>query len=437
MRRFAGALVPARLRGWGVGSLLVAAAAWCIAGGEARAASIWLGGEVGWEGLAVVGEVNPLQVTVENGTSIPLTGTLVAVQRVGSGWRGQATQRLEAPVVLAPGGRVQFVFPWPVEAGSEPVTILVERDGVALARATVPVRPTVEKPVAIVGAGVGDLGSGPVVFLAPEELPDDPLLLSALSRVRIAPGATVSARPEAALRAWAAYGGGEVDGLPVAATASSPSDADLRAALRLHAPRPPPVGPLLGGTSLYLLLLGFALPALSRRGGAPRAALLLALSLSFSLVYPVLYDSPQNITAVQYTLTSSSDMWFCLDTLVVVPRRGGVWEVAGWWVERVPAGEERVVAAVEWFWGGEGPRTRISLGAGQAAILWRYGPAWVEGGEEVVVGPEGTVGVHAGFAPLVAAIRAAEGDRLFVDWAEERRGEVAFSAYRLRWEQRD
>ncbi|MBC7221083.1 hypothetical protein H5T55_06415 [Candidatus Bipolaricaulota bacterium] len=436
MRRCAGPPFTARLRRWGIGSLLVGAAAWYIAGG-ATAAPIRLGGEVGWEGLAVVGEVNPLWVTVENGASVPLTGTLVAVQRVGSGWRGQATQRLEAPLVLAPGGRARFAFPWPVEAGSEPVTILVERDGVELARATIPLRPTVEKPVAIVGTWGGELGPGPVVFLAPEELPDDPLLLSALSRVRIAPGATASARPEAALRAWAAYGGGKVDGLPVAATASSPSDADLRAALRLHAPRPPPVGALLGGTALYLLLLGFALPPLSRRGGAPRVALLLTLSLAFSLIYPVLYESPQTVTFVQYSLTGSSDIWFCLDTLVIVPRRGGVWEVAGWWVERVPAGGERVVAAAEWCWGGEGPRTRVSLGAGQAAVLWRYGPAWGEGGEEVGVGSDGGGEVDAGFAPLLAAIRAAEGDRLFVDWAEERRGEVAFLTYRLRWEPRD
>ncbi|HEU68017.1 MAG TPA: hypothetical protein ENN53_02160, partial [Candidatus Acetothermia bacterium] len=197
MRRFSSGWFPARLRPQRAVLLVVAC---CLAGGGGTAAQIGIGGELGWEGRAVVGEVNPLTVTVESGTSTPFTGTLVAEQRVGSGWRGQATQRLRVPLVLAPGGRARFAFPWPVEASSEPVAIRVERDGIELARATIPFRPTVEKPAAIVGTWVGELGAGPVVFLAPEELPADPLFLAALSRIRIAPGAEVSPGAEAALR---------------------------------------------------------------------------------------------------------------------------------------------------------------------------------------------------------------------------------------------
>lgn len=436
MTRFTGHGFPMRLH-WQRAVPLVLAAVWCLVGGAGAVAQIRVGGELGWEGRAVVGEVNPLTITIENGTSTILIGTLVAEQRVGSAWRGQATQRLEAPLVLAPGGRARFAFPWPVEAGSEPVAIRVQGDGVELARATIPLRLAVEKPVAIVGTWVGELDAGPVVFLAPEEIPPDPFFLSPFSRIRIASPATVPAPSVASLRAWAAYGGGEVEGLPTVPSVSPPTDADLRAALRLHPPRPPPLGALIGGTALYLFLLGFALPPLARRARSPWISLLLIVSLAFSLMYGVLCEFPPSVNLIQYRLLLPDDIRFSLDTLLIVPQREGVWEVAGWWVERVPAGGERVATVVEWVEGGDGPRTRVALGAGQAAALWRYGPAWVEGGEEVVVGQGGRVDVGAAFAPLVAAIGAAEGDRLFLDWAKERWGEVAVYTYRLRGGERD
>ena len=434
MRRSAGSWFPVLSH-----SFLAAAAACSLAWGPVGVAQVWVGGELGWQGQAVMGEVNPLTITVENRTGSILSATIRAEQRVGSEWRGQITQRLRVPVLLAPAGRARFVFPWPVEAGSEPVAVVVEADGVELARIALPVRAMVEKPLALVGAVAALPAPGQAVFLAPEDLPADPLLLAPFSEVRIAPTAFVSAQARAALTAWAAFGGGTVAGLAVPAEVPSLHDDALRAGARLHRPRRAPLGLLIGGTVVYLIAMGYALPTLSRRG-RPRGALaLVVLSSAFALFYPYLYDTPQTTTVLLYELTVLDVAGFSSDVLTITSHWGEWWEGAGWWVERVPPGGERAGSAVEWSWGGDGVRTAVRIHPGKTVFLWRYGPGWAGGGVERVVGAGGNVaGVDAGFAPLLDAVGPLlrEGDRLILDRAEERRAGLAWYVYRLRWERR-
>ncbi|MFH1609679.1 MAG: hypothetical protein ABID40_03530 [Candidatus Bipolaricaulota bacterium] len=398
---------------------------------------IW--GELGWQGQAVAGQVNPLTITVENGTGSVLSATLRAEQRVGSGWRGQAEQRLRAPILLAPGGRARFVFPWPVEAGSDPVTLIVEVGGTELVRATLPVRLAVGKLVAVVGTLAAFPSPDQAVFLAPDDLPEDPLLLGPFSRVQVAPTALVSAKARDALAAWAAFGGGSVEGVPVPTAIPPLRDDDLRDALRLHRPRRPPAGLLVGGTVLYLVAVGYGLPSLSRNRKPWLVGSLVLLSAAFSWFYPHLYGVPHDTTVVQYGITAPDVVRFSSDTLAIAEHKGGRWEGSGLWVERFPVGGERAGRDVEWSWGSDGPRTTVYIQPGKTVFLWRFSPAWVGGGTASAVGPHGEVPRgDAGFAPLLAAVRPLlqEGDRLFLDQEEERLGPLAWYRYRLRWERR-
>ncbi|HPD06831.1 MAG TPA: hypothetical protein PLC08_03010 [Candidatus Bipolaricaulis sp.] len=395
-------------------------------------AEVWVGGELGWQGQAVLGAVNPLTITVTNGTSSVLSATLRVEQRVGSGWRGEGMQRLRAPLLLAPGGRAQFAFPWPVEAGSAPA-VVVEADGTELARATLPLRLMAEKPIATVGSVAAYPDGGPTIALAPEDLPEDPFLFSPFSEVRLTRGAVVSAPVAEALAAWVAFGGGLVRNGETPTVIPSLSAMDLDDAVARHGPRPPPRGLLIGGTVLYLIALGLALPPLSRRGRPWGIAALISAALTFALFYPVFFGSPQTTTLILYSLSTRDVSRFSADTLVVVPVRGGIQEVSGWWVERVSPGSERSGMDIEWVWGAEGPRTLVAMNPGKTLVLWGYGRAWSTGGTRHVVG---SVAVDAGFAPLLAAVGpvAREGDLVYTERIAERQGGVARYEYRLRWE---
>ncbi len=411
--------------------------AWTLLGAAVVAHAGWaqvrVTAELGWHGQAVVGEVNPLLIAVENGGASLLVAALHVEQNVGSGWRGAALQRIRAPVLLPPGGRTRFVFPWPVDAGSGPLKLVVAQAGAVVAQATVPIRLAVEKPVAVVGAWTPLPGAA--LYLSADNLPHDPLLLSPFSRVEIGPGTVLSAPTADALRAWAAFGGGRVDGLSVPETVPLLLDPDVRRALDLHAPRPPAMGILIGGTIVYLVLLGYALPPLARRGTWKRTAALVAVSCGVAWFYPVLYRAPQDITSVQYSVSLSDVVRFCMDTTIVAHHRGGWWEGAGWWMERVPVSGARVGGEVEWVWG-EGVRTRVRLREGATIVLVRYGPVWTGEGEDL--SEARLPGSDPGFWPALFALGPAlrAGDRLVGSKEGERAQGHAFYRYQVRWERR-
>jgi len=398
---------------------------------------IW--GEIGWQGQAVAGHVNPLTITVENGTGSVLSATLRVEQRVGSGWRGQSDHQLRAPLLLGPGGQARFVFPWPVEFGSEPLTVFVEADGVEVGRATLPMHPTAGKLVAVVGVPAAPPQAERVVALAPNELPEDPLLLSSFSQVWVA-GVPPSVRARNALGAWVAFGGGSVEGVPVPAAVLLLREDELREGARLHRPRQPPVGLVVVSALLYLVAVGYALSALARGRRPWAAGLVILVPLGLALLYPHWAGTPQDMTVVQYELSASDVGRLSSHALVIEAYKGGRWEGPGVWVERVPSGSEVVGRHVEWTWGRDGPRTAVYVEPGKTLVLWRYGPTWDGVGEVIPVVAVGyPVRAGAGFTPLLRAVSPLleRDDRLVLSREEERVGNVAWYTYRLRWERRD
>ena len=394
-------------------------------------AQVGVRAELGWQGRAVAGEVNPLLVAVQNDSASPLSGTVRVEQRVGSSWRGQALHRAQAPVFLPPRGRGTVVIPWPVEAVAEPLVVAVESGGTELARAVLPVRPGVEKIVAVVGAVVAD-APGPVLFFAPEDVPEDPLLFAPFTQVRLAPGVSLPPQARGALAAWVAFGGGSAVGFPAPGAIPPLAEADLRAALLRHGPRSPPTLVLMAAVTLYLILLGYVLPPLAQRGRARPAAAAVALGTAFALFYPVVYDEPQILTAVQYSIYSSDVIRYGLDTLAVTHHRGGEVVVPGHWVERARPGVGRAYTELRWERGEEGVRTRVRLERGKTIFLSRYSGPWDGEGRAAAE----AAGAGEGFGPVLAVLKAVarEGDRIVLDRREVRRGGEVWVVYRARWE---
>ncbi len=382
-------------------------------------AQVQLTAELGWQGIPVARAVNPLWVTVENRSPSVLSGTLRAVGEAGSGWRGRVTQGLRALLLLPPGGRARLLFPWPVEVGGEPLRISVEAEGRELVRISLPVRAALEKPLALVGVG-GDLPGGPAAFLAPEDFPADPILLDPFRAVRVA--VPLPARARETLRAWAAFGGGAVEGVLAPPSLPPLGEEPLRALLRDRARQERPTLLLLALSAAYLALLGYALAALGRGRPAPAAGLL-APFLAFSLFYPVLFESPPLVTAVQISVNDESVVGFGLDTLAIVARRGGIVALPGHWVERRQAGLENVYSEILWEWGREGTQTLVRMNPGKTLILYRYGEPWAgEGGVPLGVGP-----VAEALGPLLG-----QGGRWVVAEAHRRERGEAWWVYRVR-----
>lgn len=387
--------------------------------GVGGGAQVQLAAELGWQGIPVAGAVNPLWVAVENRSPSVLSGTLRVAGDAGSGWRGRVAQALQAPLLLPPGGRARLLFPWPVEVGGEPLRMGVEAEGRELAWISLPVRAALEKPLALVGIG-GDLPGGPAAFLAPEDVPADPILLDPFWAVRVS--APLPERAREALRAWAAFGGGVVEGAGAPPPLPPLGEEPLRALLRDRARQERPTLLLLALSAAYLALLGYALAALGRGRPAPAAGLV-APFLAFALFYPVLVESPPLVTALQISISEESVVGFGLETLALVARRGGVVALPGHWVERRQAGLENVYSEIRWEWGKEGVRTLVRMNPGKTLILYRYGEAWTgEGGVPLGVGP-----VAGLLGPLLE-----QGGRWVVAEAHRRDGGVAWWVYRVR-----
>ncbi|MCX7750400.1 MAG: hypothetical protein N2320_02390 [Candidatus Bipolaricaulota bacterium] len=408
MTRLAGALL----------ALPIAVAGW---------AEVRLSAELGWGGIAVADAVNPLWITVENPSASVFTGSLHVAQETGSGWRGRVGQRLTAPLLLPPGGRARLLFPWPLPAGTEPLAVWVEADGREEARLSVPVRPSLEKPVAVVGSA-GPPPQGPAVFLAPDELPAAPALLSPFLRVFVP--ATLPPQAAEALAAWAAFAGGEVEGRSVPSPLPPPGEEALRTALRAHTARDGTALPILGLTVAYLVLLGFALARLPRGRWAPLAALAGTFT-SFALLYPVLYETPPVETVVQYSISRSDIARYSFDVAAVSRRRAGVVVLDGQWFDAGERRSDQAYSAIAWEWGAGGPRTLVWANPGKTVILSRYGAPWDGAGGRPGEGWAGGVAPLAVLGPLVRA-----GEAVRVEVKSGREGGRAWWVYRARWDRR-
>jgi len=149
---------------------------------------------LGWGGVPVLERVNPLWVGVTNLGAGPLAGTLTVEAEIGSPWRGVASRALTAPVLLPPGGRAAFTFPWPLRRGTRELRLrLLTPEGTA-GSMVLPFSPAMEPLTGTVG------GAGPGYSLAPADL-TDPLLLHPFGELHVA--VPVAPRQEAVLLAWA------------------------------------------------------------------------------------------------------------------------------------------------------------------------------------------------------------------------------------------
>ncbi|MCR4392556.1 MAG: hypothetical protein NUV94_07350 [Candidatus Acetothermia bacterium] len=409
-------------------------------------AQLTVSGELGWQGLAVPGAVNPLAATVTNGGGVPFAGELVVWQRIGSGWRGQAERELRVPVLLAPGGRARLRLPWPVEPGLRTVELRVEADGHTAARAEVPVRLAGERIAAAVGPPPTPAPPGPLVVLNPDDLPDDPLFLTPFATVYLAPAASLAPKAGEALAAWAAFLGGRIVGRDAPPTVHTLSPDDLSAILRGHRARRPPLAALALATVAYLVALGYALPALARGERAWPLAAVASVALGFALIYLNLVGMPETQISVQLSIQRSDIARFNMDWLAVGDRRGGVWRGEGMWVEVLPGGGDWAGREVAWTWGPDGPQTTLSIAPGQVRFLWRLSPAAEFTGVALTVRDGGLVradGEPMAMAELALAHRRllgavdpllADGDRVVLASGVDRAPGRAAYVYRLRWE---
>jgi len=284
---------------------------------------------LGWGGVPVLGRVNPLWVTVDNPTGAPVVGTLQVLARIGSPWRGEARRALSAPVLLAPGGRATFLFPWPVQRGTRELSLTLLAEAGPLATSVVPVSPT---PTPLTGT-VG--GPGPGISLSPADLAD-PLLLHPLGAISVA--APLSPEGREALSAWAAYLGGELSGFASPSRWSWPEGEGLsRAFARLPLPRPP-LAPLALAVATYLLGIGFFLPPACRGRFRP-AAISLGVSLGLALFCPVFYNPLVGPVVCTWEFGDKNVGQFHLEFLALTATEAREWRGEGFWVELLPAEE--------------------------------------------------------------------------------------------------
>jgi hypothetical protein len=400
-------------------------------------AAVRLSGELGWQGWAVLGAVNPLWVTVENAGEKPLTGELLVHQQIGSAWRGQAARTLQVPIALGPFGRARLLLPWALEPGERGLSLVVQVAGEEVGEGFVPVRLAPEGLQLLVGPPPRPPPSG--VLLSPEELPEDPLFLSPFSTLYRDPATLLPPRAEVALAAWMGFLGG-------------PGPPPAPEVLLQEHPPPLPLGPLALALALYLLLLGFALPPLGRSGHpAPLLALLLP-TLGLSLFYPVFYEVGETNMTMILGLSRYDTPGFCLEWAGIAPWRMGKWRGEGLWIEALPTGGDWGGRDLSWEFGPDGTYTVIPLHPGQERWLWRLGPPPQAAGEEFEFQMQGEEVVRErdgqrfplsevpgeldpAFRPLWEAVapELSEGDRLILATETTRQGEKLHRYY-LSWE---
>ena len=326
---------------------------------------------LGWGGVPVLERVNPLWVTVVNPGAGPLAGTLTVEAEIGSPWRGVARRALRVPVLLPPGGRGAFTFPWPLRRGTRELRLRLTTPAGTVGDAVLPISPAMEPLSGTVG------GEGPGYPLAPGDI-TDPLLLHPFGELRVE--APLGPDQEAALLAWAVYLGGRLTGLPAPAAWPWPEPDGLsRAFVRLPLPRPP-LAPLAISVAAYLLGIGFFLPPAAR--GRPRPALIATgVSLCLALFSQVFYKPLSGSISCIYEFSDSTASGFYLE-FSCLTGTGAEWEGEGWWVELLPLTEAGWAGRdLRWEWGEGGVRTVVPVRPGEIRILWRLAPGGPAAGE--------------------------------------------------------
>ncbi|HAF70388.1 TPA: hypothetical protein DCL37_03400, partial [Candidatus Acetothermia bacterium] len=274
---------------------------------------------LGWGGVAVLGRVNPLWVTVKNPSGASVVGTLEVEWQIGSPWRGRAERCLSAPVVLAPRGQAKLLFPCPVERGTRELSIKVLSGSTPLATASLPVSPA----AAPLSGSAGGMAQG--VILAPQDL-TDPLLLHPFGKIKAT--TPLPAEAQEALLSWAAFLGGELSGLPPPTPWEWPDRDDLSQAFsRLSLPHPP-LAPLALAVATYLLGIGFFLPPAAHGRFRP-LTISLTVTWGLSLFSSVLYEPVSGTISCRWILRDDTVGRFGLEFTTLTSIRVGEWRGGG------------------------------------------------------------------------------------------------------------
>ncbi len=325
-------------------------------------------GQLGWEGHAVAGRVNPLWLEVENLTASPLSTQLRVHHRAGNEWRGEARRELILPLLLAPRGRITYHVAFPLDLGARHLVVEIGGEEVE-ARFDIPVNAVPQAIQLAVGPAAAVPGSAYPVRIEAAELPSDPLLLASVSALWVDPAVRLPAEAQAALLAWHLLLGGEKDGArtPVAAWPGAPV---WEASLSETPLTRVPAGFAATGLLLYLTLGVMALGRWERTGRGAAVWTLAALALGLSWCSAGWWGTQEALVAHEWSITTHRVPRFELSWCGLFGRRGAGVELPGRWTDLLAPEDTLSGRDVRWVWGAEGWTTQLTIRAGDLRVLW-------------------------------------------------------------------
>ncbi len=340
-------------------------------------AQVALEAELGWEGHATAGEINPLWLRITNESPATVVGELVVRQHVVSPWRGAGQREMTKPLALGPGGHTRLVLPWPLALGAEELVVSYYADGAQLSSVEVKVE-LAPRPVRLyVGRPAAGVQPGTVVY-APEDLPRDPLVYSSVSAIEVAQGDTLSPSLQQALHTWRILLSESQEN-----SFAHPSSEELRNALRRAEFEGEAWWWYVLATILYLVAAGVLLGrwAQGRRWGFVGLSL---VCLGLSLYGAVSPTVPLNTIQYQWSVSRDDGVEVDMVWSGLFSRRGQKITLDGLWADEQVVDEPGAGRDVHWEWGPEGWRTHVRFGQGDTLVLWTLDErAPTEGWKEV------------------------------------------------------
>ena len=383
---------------------------------------------LGWQGIPVVGAVNPLYVHITNADPTPLRGELQVSQRVGFPWRGWARVSLELEVLLPPGGKAAYLLPWPLAPGSRGISLRLRRGEEVLVEE--------EAPIPRMAGGLhGYLGpppAAPAFPPVPLNTPDvsDPLLLSPFRALSYMPEILPAAAREA-VKAWEAYLADRGRSFPPRAVLAE-ALGEIPLASR-------PLGAVAAGMTLYLVALGFALARYARTGDPRPCLAVLLVAAAASGAFSGLFMQGERAVEARWDLRDAAAPRFALVFAAVATQETTEWSLPGIRFELLPD--------VEGGWAGKdviwraGPEaaTAFTVASGGARIFWGLEPrdpapegerylveeGGIRGPDGRHLRPDGFIrGAPRGLRPLLRWLlgRVSPGDALWIRAEKEVHG---------------
>lgn len=334
------------------------------------AGQVGLQAELGWEGQAVAGEVNPLWVRVTHDGPGSVRGVLVVHQRTEPGWYGESERWMRRPVELAPRTSTEWILPWPLALGASELSVTLEVEGQEQARASLPVV-LASLPVQLhLGRPHQAVKPGTVV-VEPAALPVDPMLLSGVSTIRIGEGATLGASDQHSLRTWETLLAGRQGATGSVPHPSSEQLQDGLAQVAFDAER---WWVYLAAMAVYVAVAAWRLARWSQRGGTRAALMLAATALGLVLFHAVSPRLPALYVSIQWSvqddrIADTDVLWRAL-----FARQARDVALEGLWADLPAVGDHRDGLDIGWMWSQGGWTTHVRLLRGEPRTLWALAP---------------------------------------------------------------